>query len=466
MAVPFNRARWRQLGWALGLAAVVSGSARADYVSSSFLLPGAMSSSIWDINDKGQLVGSANDGSSNFGYLYDAGNVTRLNGPTGAMSAGAIGISETGVVVGSWTAGPGTLQQPYVYSGGTYTLSGLSIPGATAVYARGISPDAHYLTGYYTKTTGGNAGFVYDLLAGSMSAILDAGSVSLIAQGINSYGQVVGNYSSSGVSRGFIYDLHTAVRTDFAFSGTSNMAPRAINDQGQIAGWLTFSGGLEQAWIGTAAGYQLLPGIAGQHTVGEGINNLGQVVGFYTDPELGGQSPGFISSPAVLPGAPGADPHVYTFSTTVVADAPIFIDPLVAVGYSYKTGAGDPRFKTVSLPAGIGDNQYEIVVLGQHFFVAGNEIFDFTAHGFAGGVDEFTVLGIEPEAQLDPASGSAFVTRLTFAGSGSFTGTQTAITADYIAPVPEAGRALMLGSGLAGLAGLRGLARRRQLTRC
>jgi uncharacterized membrane protein len=463
MALPYSKQSSACL-CALALAAGLCGGARADYVSSTFLLPGTSNSSIWDINDRGQLVGSAYDGTSNFGYLYDAGAITRLYGPAGALSASAIGVSETGVVVGNWSASEAP-QRPYVYAAGVYTLTDVVIPGGNSVVARSISPDAHYLTGYYSKDTGGNAGFVYDLVAGTLLATIDAGATSLIAQGINSYGQVVGNYRPAGGSQtyGFLYDIHTGVRTDFTFGGLTNLAPRAINDQGQIAGWLQRSSGVQQAWIGTAAGYQVLPELPGLYSIGEGINNLGQVVGFYADPELGGQSPGFISSPAVLPGAAGPDPHVYTFSTTVVSDTPIFIDPLVAVGFTYKTGAGDPRFKTVSLPAGIGDNQYEIVVLGQHFFVAGNEIFDFAAHGFAGGVEEFTVLGIEPEAQLDPASGSAFVTRLTFAGSGMFTGTQTAITADYTAPVPEPGRALMLAAGMAALLGL---ARRRRLSRC
>jgi hypothetical protein len=435
-------------------------------VVNPFSLPGAAHSSIWGTNDLGQLVGSADDGGRGWGYVYSGGAVTRLDGPAGAADASAIGISNTGVVVGNWSDATGAVTRPFVYSGGSYTLTGISISGGSDVFMRAVSPDGHYATGYFTNASGGVSGFVYDLGTRALVRTIDAGAYFLIAQGINSFGQVVGDYSAftpggDVVRAGFLYDMNTGVRTDFNFDGVSRVAPRAINDHGQIAGWLDVAGTpLSKAWIGNASGYQLISASATFATIGEGLNNLGQVVGFQFDP-AGFQSPGFIASPAVGPDPGGADPHVYQFTTAVVADVPIFIDPLVAVGYLYKTGAGDPLFKTVSLPVGIGDNNYEIVVDGQHFAVAGNQIFDFTAHGFAAGVAEFTVLGIEPQALLDPSDGTAFVTRLTFAGSGMFTGTQTALTMDYTPAVPEPGTAAIWLAGLA----LLGRLHRRRLSR-
>lgn len=53
-----------------------------------------------------------------------------------------------------------------------------------------------------------------------------------------------------------------------------------------------------------------------------------------------------------------------------------------------------------------------------------------------GGVSEFTVTGIDPSADLDPADTSTFVTGLTFASDGSFTGTMTPIT-ENVSTVPE-----------------------------
>jgi hypothetical protein len=63
-----------------------------------------------------------------------------------------------------------------------------------------------------------------------------------------------------------------------------------------------------------------------------------------------------------------------------------------------------------------------------------------------GGVDAFTVSGIDPNLGLDPANPVAFITSLTFAGSGQFTGTMTPITTDVA--VPEPASFALLGAGL------------------
>jgi hypothetical protein len=63
--------------------------------------------------------------------------------------------------------------------------------------------------------------------------------------------------------------------------------------------------------------------------------------------------------------------------------------------------------------------------------LAGGTLFSFPT----GGVDMFTVTGIDPALGLDPSNTTAFITGLTFVSDGTFTGTQTPITSD-ISPVP------------------------------
>jgi hypothetical protein len=131
----------------------------------------------------------------------------------------------------------------------------------------------------------------------------------------------------------------------------------------------------------------------------------------------------------------------YQFNMTVQAGQTYYIDPEVAVGYEYATGDGDfePNFLSVDLPDDIGDGLYDIAarnLFGQWVTVAhdwrGTDVFNFGPDG----VNRFRVTGIETSAGLNPGSTTAFITGLTFTGSGTFTGTQTPITVS-LNDVPE-----------------------------
>ena len=143
--------------------------------------------------------------------------------------------------------------------------------------------------------------------------------------------------------------------------------------------------------------------------------------------------------PVVEPGANGSTP-IFHFNITSVGRNTIYIDPVVATGYIYKTGTGNPNFASVLLPTGIGDNRYKIVLQdGSEVDVTGGTTFSFAN----GGVSAFTVLGIEASAGLDVSDPTAFITGLTFTQSGAFTGTMQAI-----AIVPEVHSSIMLITGL------------------
>jgi PEP-CTERM motif len=130
----------------------------------------------------------------------------------------------------------------------------------------------------------------------------------------------------------------------------------------------------------------------------------------------------------------------YKFNIAVQPGTTYYLDPAVAIGYDYRIGVGDASFRSVVLPAGIGDGLYDIFGLGAngattllaHDWAAGAS-FDFGAAG----VDAFRVGGIEASAGIDPANVTGFVTGMTFTRQGLFTGTQTPITLDVAAAVPE-----------------------------
>jgi hypothetical protein len=146
---------------------------------------------------------------------------------------------------------------------------------------------------------------------------------------------------------------------------------------------------------------------------------------------------------------PGAKSYYQFHISNFVAGQTVFIDPLVATGFTYMIGAGDPNFASVDLPTGIGDNLFQLFLWnGTDFIDSGNVLTGGIEYSFAGsGVDRFQIRGIETSAGLDPFDATAFITGLTFAGSGGFNGTMTPLTQD----VPEPTILSLIALGFAGL---------------
>ncbi len=186
-------------------------------------------------------------------------------------------------------------------------------------------------------------------------------------------------------------------------------------------------------------------------------SNLAAISRYYADFSPSNTNGPPINLPVVLVNGS------FQFNMAVVFGQTYYIDPKIATGYDYRIGAGDPEFRSVVLPTGIGDGLYDIYGLGpanQTTLLAqdwaGGAVFDFAGTG----VDAFRVTGIEASAALDPSSATAFVTGLTFEGSGLFTGTQTPLTATI--PEPGTDALLLLAMGCFG--GWRSWSRRRSVT--
>jgi hypothetical protein len=181
---------------------------------------------------------------------------------------------------------------------------------------------------------------------------------------------------------------------------------------------------------------------------------------FDFSPRTGPQPTAFLPSVGPPPDPSTGLGAAYQFSVAgVKAGQTIFVDPFVAVGYKYATGAGNPNFASVLLPA--VQSIYTLSFLsGQQLMrqqLAANLQFFFPS----GGVSAFDVTGIDPTAGLDPENVTAFITGLTFVGDGDFTGSMTPIIED-LAATPEPTTLLLWGASMAGLGFAARWRRRRQ----
>jgi hypothetical protein len=423
---------------------------RIDYqVVNGAVIPGGNFTVTWGINDSSQVAMEIANGNVGQNFIYQGGTFLPLPVPPSGVQIAPVGINNAAAVVGGAFPAPPSFssEQGFILSGGHYNF--FAHPGWPNTEARAIGKSGLVTGIAYTdlNSFGGSVGFIYNPATGVFTDIAPvplANAGFVIAQGINAAGQVVGSYRPNGGDTAFLRQPDGTIET-FRVNNMSTLA-RGINDNGLITGFVG-SSSLVAAFVGDASGFQLLscpatvcPGVTA--TFGEGINNLGQIVGGWVD--SGFFTHGFIATPVSLPTGTTTN-GAYTFTVDVIPNVMIFIDPAVSLGFDYEIGDGDPKFASVQLPIGIGDSRYTLIVHGQAFALAGGDTFDFAAHGFANGVAQFRVADIEASAALDPNNAAAFPTGLTFTAAGTFSGTMTPLCRST--PLPAQSNAT-IGRGL------------------
>lgn len=212
------------------------------YTFNSIDFPTASSTSLFGINNSGQIVGTYSvDGVTTHGFLLSNGQFTTIDAPIANVTGTFLsGINNSGVIVGTYVSGK---DSGFVLTGGQF--SSVSFPSASCApvfctagailntILRGVN-DAGQIVGFYQSDrltplppspALGFAVHGFLLAAGNYVQLDFPGASQTLTNGINNLGQIVGN-SSSGA---FLFSGGT-------FSSLPFPGATAINNVGTIIG--------------------------------------------------------------------------------------------------------------------------------------------------------------------------------------------------------------------------------------
>jgi uncharacterized membrane protein len=247
-------------------------------------VPGARRTGHTAINNRGQTVGTYDDGVGppSRGFLRDKrGRLTHVDAP-GASSTIPTGVNDSGRVVGFYedsarpTGVGGFAREP------DGEITRIDFPGALLTQPHGIN-NRGQIAGFYVDASGTLHGFLRN--RGSFRTIDVPGAVGSGALDINDRGEITGGYGDpQGRTHG--YRLRNGVFTTIDPPGAVDVpgkpgfaatAPFGINNRGQVVGQYADARGLH-AYLLDDGVYTTIDPPAGPGTTAADINDRGQIV--------------------------------------------------------------------------------------------------------------------------------------------------------------------------------------------
>jgi probable HAF family extracellular repeat protein len=215
--------------------------------------PGSIQTQVVGINNRGETGGFYVDGAgTTHGFLDINGTFTNVDAPNTAFNQ-ILGVNDLGVAAGYSSTDPAgaTLQQAFIYRHGQFVYVPFNIPNLGNTQATGIN-DANIVSGFY-QTGDQTFGFIWDWRHHHMGKIQYPGANFTQALGVNNAGQVVGVYSKDGeaTTHGFVYkEGHYASVDEPNSVNLGATLVNGINDRGQIVGFFTDNNGNTVGFVG------------------------------------------------------------------------------------------------------------------------------------------------------------------------------------------------------------------------
>jgi len=261
------------------------------------------------INNRGQIVGyfgSGEQGHPNKGYqltLSHRFSFYQNQNVPGSAQTQVIGINDFGVSVGFWSA-QNTASQTnnnfgfYAWHGHSHSVSFPTTNNSTPPVNQllGVN-DSNVAVGFYTGNKGNAHGYTYNIASHRFHSIKIHGATSVTPSGINNNGDITGFFTGAGgVTKAFLLRSNGKLVT-LAFPHASSTMGFGVNDSREVVGtYMTGSGDNAKSfgftWTSHAGFAAVNDPLGPGATTINGVNNAGDIVGFYTD--AAGNTDGFL----------------------------------------------------------------------------------------------------------------------------------------------------------------------------
>ncbi len=307
------------LGFGLGVGLALLAPQRAQAGSYTFTTlnnPGDPTfNQLLGINNAGTIAGYFGSGAAghpNKGYtLTPPSTYTNENFP-GSAQTQVIGINNTGVTVGFWSNTNNGIGLDsnfgFVDNHGVFTnVNDPATPSASPSFNNLLGVNDHNVAvGFYNDAAGNSHSYTYDIANGQFTPIPLVAASSLTASAINNSGEIAGYYTSAitGATLGFIDNNSNGIFTSVNAPGATFTQLFGLNNEGIAVGVATINNvtdGIVYNTLNDSFNIVNDPFASPGTTTINGINDAGEIVGFYTD--AAGNTDGFLATPVPEPGS-------------------------------------------------------------------------------------------------------------------------------------------------------------------
>ncbi len=226
----------RIVGWYEDAKGVSHGYVYANGKYAPFNVPGATSTQLSGVNERGQIVGTYVRGGTPYGFLDTFGVIRKLVDPR-VPTFTPLGINDRGQVLGGACQGSHACGPHLLYSGGVFT--DVTADGGGDSSLSGLNNRGQFVGSFYGMLY--RYGFIVGNDAGSTEIVYPNERWGTLAFGMNDLDQVVGLYKTTDgsmampQSHGFLYTSGAYFTVDAR--GAAQSVLTGIDDRGDLIGY-------------------------------------------------------------------------------------------------------------------------------------------------------------------------------------------------------------------------------------